>query len=60
MSSSVFLSNLTVTGSVANIIVVETARPQTKIGFWDYFRVGLPITVMTLLVGWAWLAWVKF
>jgi len=26
---------------------------------WEYFRVGLPITVMTLIVGWAWLEWVK-
>jgi Na+/H+ antiporter NhaD/arsenite permease-like protein len=30
-----------------------------KIRFWDYFRVGLPITVMTLIVGWAWLEWVS-
>ena len=51
--------NLTITGSVANIIVVESAKPEVKIGFWDYFRVGLPITVMTLIVGWAWLEWVK-
>jgi Na+/H+ antiporter NhaD/arsenite permease-like protein len=29
-----------------------------EIGFWDYFRVGLPITLVTLLVGWAWLAWI--
>jgi Na+/H+ antiporter NhaD/arsenite permease-like protein len=44
---------------VANIIVVESAKPEVKIGFWEYFRVGLPITVMTLIVGWAWLVWVK-
>jgi len=29
-----------------------------KIGFWDYFKVGLPITVATLLIGCLWLAWV--
>jgi Na+/H+ antiporter NhaD/arsenite permease-like protein len=28
------------------------------IGFWDYFRVGLPITAATLLFGWLWLSWV--
>jgi hypothetical protein len=44
---------------MAFIIVVESAKPETKIGFWEYFRVGLPITVMTLIVGWAWLEWVK-
>ncbi len=57
--ASTLAGNLTITGSMANIIVVESAKPETKIGFWDYFRVGLPITVMTLLVGWAWLEWVK-
>jgi len=30
-----------------------------KIGFWEYFRVGLPSTVMTLIVGWAWLQWIQ-
>jgi Na+/H+ antiporter NhaD/arsenite permease-like protein len=51
--------NLTITGSVANIIVVESAKPETNIGFWDYFRVGFPITVLTLAFGWVWLAWVS-
>ena len=49
----------TITGSIANIIVVESAKPETKIGFWEYFRAGLPITVMTLIVGWGWLEWIK-
>jgi len=56
--ASTLAGNLTITGSVANLIVVESARPELEIGFWDYFRVGLPITVATLLVGWAWLAWI--
>jgi Na+/H+ antiporter NhaD/arsenite permease-like protein len=56
--ASTLAGNLTITGSVANIIVVESAKPDTKIGFWDYFRVGFPITVLTLAFGWAWLAFV--
>jgi Na+/H+ antiporter NhaD/arsenite permease-like protein len=55
--ASTLAGNLTITGSVANLIVVESARPEMEIGFWDYFRVGLPITLATLLVGWGWLAW---
>ena len=54
--ASTLAGNLTITGSVANIIVVETARPSVHISFWDYFRVGLPITIATLLVGTLWLA----
>ncbi|HEX6503610.1 MAG TPA: anion transporter [Terriglobales bacterium] len=54
---STLAGNLTITGSVANIIVVETAKNDVHIGFWDYFRVGLPITVLTLILGAGWLAW---
>lgn len=57
--ASTLAGNLTITGSVANIIVVESAKPDIEIGFWEYFRVGLPITVSTLLIGLMWLAWVK-
>jgi Na+/H+ antiporter NhaD/arsenite permease-like protein len=56
--SSTLAGNLTITGSVANIIVVERARPQIEISFGDYFRAGLPLTLATLLLGWGWLAWV--
>jgi len=55
--ASTLAGNLTITGSVANIIVVESARPEVEIGYRDYLKAGVPITVITLLVGWAWLAW---
>lgn len=55
--ASTLAGNLTITGSVANIIVVETAKNDVHIGFWDYFRVGLPITLLTLAFGTLWLAW---
>jgi Na+/H+ antiporter NhaD/arsenite permease-like protein len=55
--ASTLAGNLTITGSVANLIVVEQARKETEIGFGDYFRVGLPVTVLTLVVGVAWLWW---
>jgi Na+/H+ antiporter NhaD/arsenite permease-like protein len=57
--ASTLAGNLTITGSVANIIVVETAKPEVQVGFWDYFRVGLPITLATILVGWGWLVLVN-
>jgi Na+/H+ antiporter NhaD/arsenite permease-like protein len=53
--ASTLAGNLTITGSVANIIVVETAKPEMHIGFRQYFRAGLPVTLGTLLIGWAWL-----
>jgi Na+/H+ antiporter NhaD/arsenite permease-like protein len=55
--ASTLAGNLTITGSVANIIVVESAKPEVEIEFRDYLRAGVPITLLTLLVGWAWLTW---
>jgi Na+/H+ antiporter NhaD/arsenite permease-like protein len=43
--------NLTILGSVANIIVVESARGQAEVGFWDYARFGIPVTLLTTLAG---------
>ena len=54
--SSTLAGNLTVLGSVANLIVVETARREgAELGFFEYLRVGLPLTIVTTLVGVAWL-----
>jgi Na+/H+ antiporter NhaD/arsenite permease-like protein len=56
--ASTLAGNFTVLGSIANLIVVEkAARRGVVIGFWDYFRVGGPLTVLTLLVGTFWLMW---
>jgi Na+/H+ antiporter NhaD/arsenite permease-like protein len=43
--------NLTLLGSVANIIVVESARRHIQFGFWDYARFGIPVTVVTTAAG---------
>jgi len=56
--ASTLAGNLTITGSVANLIVVERAHGEVHISFWDYSRVGIPVTLITLAVGWGWLAWV--
>jgi Na+/H+ antiporter NhaD/arsenite permease-like protein len=53
--ASTLAGNLTITGSVANIIVVERTRDIAPISFRDYFQVGLPITVATLAFGCVWL-----
>ncbi len=57
--ASTLAGNLTITGSVANLIVVERAHDDVHIGFWDYSRVGIPVTLVTLVVGWAWLIWIR-
>lgn len=49
--STTFAGNLTILGSVANVIVVESAKPHIEVGFWDYARLGIPITIITTIVG---------
>jgi Na+/H+ antiporter NhaD/arsenite permease-like protein len=49
--ATTFAGNPTIVGSVANMIVVESAREHLEIGFWDYARFGIPITVLTTAAG---------
>ena len=49
--ATTFAGNLTIVGSVANMIVVESAREHLEIGFWDYARFGVPITILTTIAG---------
>jgi Na+/H+ antiporter NhaD/arsenite permease-like protein len=54
--ASTLAGNFTVLGSIANLIVVQRAAAAgVTIGFWDYFRVGAPLTVITLAIGTLWL-----
>jgi Na+/H+ antiporter NhaD/arsenite permease-like protein len=44
--------NFTILGSIANLIVVERARRRgIAIGFWAYFKVGAPLTAITIGIG---------
>ncbi|HEY4272346.1 MAG TPA: anion transporter [Candidatus Udaeobacter sp.] len=49
--ATTFAGNLTIIGSVANMIVVESAREHLQVGFWDYARFGIPITILTTFAG---------
>lgn len=54
--ASTLAGNFTILGSVANLIVVQRAKAHNvEIDFWTYFKVGAPLTILTLLVGVWWL-----
>ena len=54
--ASTLAGNLTVLGSIANLIVVQRAAGSgVQIGLWDYCRVGIPLTLITLAIGALWL-----
>lgn len=49
--ASTVAGNLTLVGSVANIIVAEGAKDHYTLGFREYLRFGVPSTILVLLVG---------
>jgi len=53
--SSTFAGNLSIVGSIANIIVIEGASHEVKISFLDYAKSGVVVTILTLAVGLLWL-----
>jgi Na+/H+ antiporter NhaD/arsenite permease-like protein len=55
--ASTLAGNLTLVGSVANLIVAERAKAHgATLGFWAYLRVGAPLTVLTVIAGIVWMA----
>lgn len=49
--ASTLAGNLTIVGSVANLIVLEQAGRHGKVGFVEFLRHGVPITAVTLAIG---------
>lgn len=55
--SATLAGNLTLVGSVANLIVAERAKAAgVAISFFDHLRIGLPLTALSLAFGTWWLA----
>jgi Na+/H+ antiporter NhaD/arsenite permease-like protein len=53
---STLSGNLLITGSLANIIVVERARSAgVRLGFLEHARAGIPITLLTMAIAALWL-----
>jgi len=49
--ASTLAGTLTLFGSVANVIVMESAGPHGEIGFWRFLRYGAVLTAVDLAVG---------
>jgi Na+/H+ antiporter NhaD/arsenite permease-like protein len=50
-AASTLAGNLTLLGSVANLIVAEAAAKRGyRLTFWEHLRFGLPLTIVTLLL----------
>jgi Na+/H+ antiporter NhaD/arsenite permease-like protein len=64
-ASSTLAGNLTLVGSVANLIVAQKAKDRCPLTFWAFLKVGVPSTLLTVLVsilmlwGYAAMHWVR-
>jgi Na+/H+ antiporter NhaD/arsenite permease-like protein len=55
--ASTLAGNFTLLGSIANLIVVQSAAARgIRIGFCEYFAVGAPLTALTIATGTLWLS----
>jgi len=55
-AASTLAGNLTLLGSVANLIVAESAAKRgIKLTFWEYTRAGIIITLLSLVIGIGWI-----
>lgn len=55
--ASTLAGNLTLLGSVANLIVAEiAARQNVQLTFVAYLRIGIPVTILTIIIGAVWLS----
>ncbi|TFG96546.1 MAG: anion transporter [Calditrichales bacterium] len=57
--SSTFAGNLFLLGSIANLIVIEQAATYNiKISFSEHARIGIPVTIVSLVILLSWLVFV--
>ncbi len=57
---STFAGNFCLLGSIANIIVAEQARAQkVKISFWEFSKVGIPVTIISAGLAGLYLSFVR-
>jgi Na+/H+ antiporter NhaD/arsenite permease-like protein len=55
-AASTLAGNLTLLGSVANLIVAEAVAKQGHtLTFWEHLKFGLPLTLITLVLAYFWI-----
>lgn len=56
-AGSTIAGNLTILGAASNVIIIQNAEKQGEtLTFFEFMKVGVPLTVLQVLVYWGWLA----
>jgi Na+/H+ antiporter NhaD/arsenite permease-like protein len=56
-AGSTIAGNLTILGAASNVIVIQNAEKKgdQTLSFWDFARVGIPLTIINVAVYWLFL-----
>jgi Na+/H+ antiporter NhaD/arsenite permease-like protein len=56
-AGSTIAGNLTILGAASNVIIIQNAEKHGEtLTFWEFARVGLPLTILQVAVYWVWLS----
>ncbi|MFA6333205.1 MAG: SLC13 family permease [Methanoregula sp.] len=56
-AGSTIAGNLTILGAASNVIIIQNAETRgVTLTFFEFMKVGLPLTVLQIMVYWGWLA----
>ena len=57
-AGSTIAGNLLIMGAASNVIIIQNAeRAGVRLGFMQFARVGIPVTLLNTLIYWAYLSW---
>jgi len=60
-AGSTIAGNLTILGAASNVIIIQNAEKQGEtLTFFEFAKVGVPLTVLQLVVYWVWLILLPF
>jgi Na+/H+ antiporter NhaD/arsenite permease-like protein len=56
-AGSTIAGNLTILGAASNVIIIQNAEKKygATLGFWDFIRIGVPLTIVNVGVYWLFL-----
>jgi Na+/H+ antiporter NhaD/arsenite permease-like protein len=56
-AGSTIAGNLTILGAASNVIIIQNAEKKSgaTLSFWDFVRIGVPLTIVNVGVYWLFL-----
>jgi Na+/H+ antiporter NhaD/arsenite permease-like protein len=60
-AGSTIAGNLTILGAASNVIIIQNAEQKSgeTLTFWEFFRIGLPLTIINVFVYWLFFTIIK-